>query len=155
MVSGRWSNSDRQILGRERAKMRCIPILSAGITRQPIMIQAWLGTLWRAAPKCRGLTGLLRTLLWRLGFLSSPSSGRGVTPLGFDMGQAGVPMRFISTIRQRAINHWATWFLAGHHQALAMRGRYRMGIGYRQQPHGTIHHLGMGVDLIILSFSRL
>ena len=34
-----------------------------------------------------------------------------------------------------------------------MDGRCRMGIGYRQQPHGMIHHLGMGVDLIISSVS--
>ena len=50
---------------------------------------------------------------------------------GVDMGQADVSMRLHSTIKQRAIDHWVTWFLTGslgHHQALAMRGRCRMGI---------------------------
>ncbi len=86
-------------------KMRPIPIFSAGITRQAIMVQLRIGTLWRGLPKCHSLAGLLWVLLCSSGFLSSSSSGRRVTLLGLDVRPAGVSTHSISTFKQRTINH--------------------------------------------------
>ncbi len=100
-----------------------IPIPSAGITRQPVMIQTWLGALWGDLPACQSLAGLPWTPLCGLRLFSSPSPGRRVVLLRLDIGHTDTSTHLNSTIEPGATNHWVTCLVQGDHHTSARRSR--------------------------------